>query len=270
MEKQNFFTSFYRIFYSKEFYKEVASAWKSQAFWFLLIIIIISLINTSVKMITGGNEFIKNQAPEMINKIPAMTIKNGTMEIDKKSPYVIELDNKNIAVFDMDNKYNTIEESNSIILIKPDRMIYKNNDIETREYRFSTIKNFAINKEKIQNWLKMMPLIYFAIILLMIAGILFISFIEILINSIAGIIVSKIQKIDLKYGQIVKLSTVTACIGIIISIIMKLFNFSFKLSWLVLFLISIAYLTFAIISNKPEKIEPAGAVPENTEQPKTN
>lgn len=267
MQKQNFLFSFYRMFYSKEFYREVVSVWKSQVFWFFLIIIIISLIKISVNMIIEGNKFIKNQAPEIINKIPTMTIKNGIMEIDKKSPYAIEIEKESFAVFDMNDKYKTIGESKSRILVKPDRLIYKQNDLETREYSFRSIKSFTLNKEIIQNWLNMAPFMYFIIILSMIAGSLFFRYIQILINSFFGFIISLIVKAEIKYNSILKLSTVTACIGILISIIMDSFSFSFRFSWIVLFLISMVYLIFAIISNKT-KTEPPGMVPENTEQPK--
>lgn len=247
MDKKSFFTAFYRMFYDSSFYKEVVASWKGSVFLFLFIILLVTLIPMSVNLVKKGNKIIKENAPEIIDKIPSIAIKDGVMEIDRETPYTIELGGKTFVVFDMQNKYSSIDEVGAEVLIQSKRLVYKKG-IEIREVRFDTFKDFKIDSQSIKAWLKFAPLFFVALIVLIIIGALVSRIVQILISSLIGLAIASIVKVNLKFGDIFKLATITTCIGMILGLIISLFTKA-PFGWL-LFLISIGYLVFAINSNK--------------------
>ncbi|TKJ38924.1 MAG: hypothetical protein CEE38_04300 [Planctomycetes bacterium B3_Pla] len=70
-------------FFSKELYRDVGMHWKGVNFLYLLLLLAICLLPTTIKMYIGFANFANNEAPAIIEQIPEITINNGKVSINE-------------------------------------------------------------------------------------------------------------------------------------------------------------------------------------------
>lgn len=253
MKKYGFIEAFFRSFYSRRLYRDVAKHWgaDSALYLFLLLAVTWGILMFPIQTILNQSQskIVDTIAPQ----IPVTIIKDGEIKTPENRPYVIrDPDNHEIfAIIDTSGQYTDIANNPAQFLITKTQLIYKDHDNNVQIQPISKKINTEIKpdvvKEKITHYTSYAWVILLPIFLL-------ISFIyriiQALIYALFGKLFSVMAHVPLHYTDILKLSMVSVTPAIVIATVMECLDFAFHFQWLFYFILSIGYLFFAVYSNK--------------------
>ncbi|MCP4352919.1 MAG: DUF1189 domain-containing protein, partial [Desulfobacterales bacterium] len=77
-------------FFSKSLYRDVCLRWKGTCFVYLLLLLSVCMIAPIIRMDGVLTKFVDNEAPKMVSQLPAFSIVDGKVSIDKSEPYNIK------------------------------------------------------------------------------------------------------------------------------------------------------------------------------------
>ena len=198
----------------------------------------------------------------IVDRMPVMHIKNGTVSIDEVQPYIIEnpKSHEPLAIFDTSGKYTHLKNSPAILLIttKDISIKLKNGQI-FHNYIGQIFKDnqITINRSVVENFITILsqPLRWASLLLI---G----SFITLLINIMSNsslifmgltlIVLAKYLKLNLTYQALLRLLIVASGPALIVkSISYGLFNY--QINDLLVLLTTYIYSINALINYKDSK-----------------
>lgn len=260
--RYNFIQAFFKSFYSKDLYRDVALNWGGMSILYLLSVLTIGWLIISIgvwllidvtyhsKMMDAKSDFLL-----MAKQFPDMSIKNGEVHTPENKPYFIKYprNQRLVAIIDTSDQYHVPPEYKDYVRITKDSMIFvTDKKLETRKFSPDTnIEIHPVFAPKAAEWI-------FKFIqwgwLLLVPIFLIISFIyrllQALLYAALGKIIASILDIQLKYLQIFQLALVSITPTIVISTLCSLANISFAYQFVVYFVLGMGYLTFAISTNR--------------------
>ncbi len=238
-----------RSFHSKDLYRDVAENWNRVIFLYLLLLLSLASIPTISKIHVQMRQFAKVDAPAFIQQIPDITIEDGVVSIQEEMPYTIynpETDEP-FAIIDTTGTITSIKDLPVSILLLEDKLIGKKNERETRTYDLSEIKSFQLTEQKLTKWANVLEK-WTAIVLFPI--ILITAYIGRLIQSLIyaaiGMIFVNITHAGLTYSALIRLALVAITPAVILDMARRGFGITIPLWGLMCFVISIAYIYFAV------------------------
>jgi|GEM_PF-1024214 len=252
-------------FFSKNFYYYIAAAGKGIGLRLIMILTLIMLIVLGIRLYEPINLFVDN-APEFIDKMPAMEFKEGKLKIDKQIPYSFKVDQDLSVLFDTSYKISDLEETkqfmlknNIFMLINETQAIglKETGQIEIKD--FSDSKPFAISRNDWGNFAKNIVesgklRIFSFIMLIGFFSLLIFNLSATLISSLAVAIFANLNKIELKFSDRMRIAAAFRIPVYLITFVAAelISNYSFIkiFSWLVW----AAYLSFATLACKEQKI----------------
>ena len=82
MKRYTIIHPLFMSFFSKSLYKDVARNWKGVNFLYLFLLLALCWIPETIKFQSGLSDFIKNDAPGIVEQIPEITIYQGEVSTD--------------------------------------------------------------------------------------------------------------------------------------------------------------------------------------------
>lgn len=254
MGNYSFIKKVIHSFYLKDVYVHVGKVEINKiGFKYLLLLISVFWIPEAVKIHFQINNYIKNELPLFIEKLPTVKIKNGTASFDKPSPYIItdKESGADLIIFDTSGQYNSLDNTNANALVTSTKIIFKKNNVETREYNFSDIQDFTLTHERLFSWAEWGNYISVIAYFFIIVFVFIYSAFQALIYSVIGLVFLSILKLNFPFQTVYRLSILSITPAFVID---KFFGY-FELnligwSWACLAL-SLSYLFFALNVNKP-------------------
>ncbi len=154
MKRYSIFSPLVLSFFSKNLYQDVGRNWKGTGFAYLLLLLALAWIPTIVQMQLGLMHFVSHDAVGLINQVPRITIKDGTVTTDVETPYFIkDPDNGKIAmIIDLTGKYDSLDGAEAKILLTQHKVVTKQSNNETRIYDLSNIKDFWLDRARLAGW----------------------------------------------------------------------------------------------------------------------
>jgi hypothetical protein len=143
-------------FFSKKLYIDVSQNWKGVNFLYLLLLLAVCLIPTTISLHRGISNFVNNEAPAIVNQVPEITITDGQVSIKETQPYYIK-DPKSgepLAIIDTTGQTESLKDTNAVCLLTVNKLIIEKSEFENRTYDLSNVKAFAMNGEQITDWLQ--------------------------------------------------------------------------------------------------------------------
>lgn len=253
MTSYPFFKKIIHSFYKKDLYIFSCINEKNKiGFKYLFFLISIFWIPEMVKMQIGIHDYINNEFPSIVDKLPVITIKNGVASFDKPSPYAIkdEETGKDIMIFDESGTYTSLDSVEAKILLTDTKLIYEKSAMETREYSLATINDFTLTHEKILSWAgwgNYLTLLFYLIIVP--SAFLYRAFL-VLIYSLIGLIFQAILGTKYSFQTLYRLCIIAITPAYIIDKLLGYFEITFTGWSFICLLISLAYLYFGLIANK--------------------
>ncbi len=252
-------------FWSKSFYVDVAKNWRGVAYSYLFLLICFTWVFMAIKKQMDLSYYVEHSINPIVQQMPVVTIDKGILSIDCPSPCTLK-DSLGLpaVTFDTREKPMGIDEMPGNFLITKDS-VYAKGQPSDQKIDLSTMKDHTVIDKKVAkqflaDFCKSVGLIVFmiAVPLCFIFCIL-----QSLLYALMGILITRLNKVELSYPALIRLSVMAMTPVLFIDSIIKVrgLDYAIWLVWpLVAFLITCGYLIFGISvqivseNNKPESV----------------
>lgn len=134
--KYSFFQAPFLAFFSKDFYADVARNWKGAGLVYMLLLVALSWLVTSLDFGKPIMQMATNKdTPAVLEQLPTMTLAGGKMTIDKPYPYPINDPNTkaSLAVFVKERK-NGVADTDPTMVITESNVLCKGLDAPLMDF----------------------------------------------------------------------------------------------------------------------------------------
>jgi hypothetical protein len=252
----------YLSFFSRDLYGDVAINWKGVGYLYLLLLIVVTTaIAAIVCQITWG-ALISQTVDPTINKVPKMTFDKGKLSIDKPSPYMFDLGPGTIVDFDMSDNAKFPDGKKGFLITSTNVQSFTESAAENQPLNFSSIPDqgapTVIDQSTIQFGIGILKSsIGIGVFVVRGTMLMMLCIVQSLVYALIGLAVASAMKIDLSYGQLVRLTSIALTPGLIIDSINFCANSVIPAWGFISIFVAIAYLIFAVQANK----QPQAATP---------
>lgn len=257
MEEYSIFEAIYLSFYSKALYRQVATTWGGKAFLFALLMSLLTWVASVIHMQHQLSLNYATYSGKLTDQMPVMTIENGKITTPENRPYVVKDTNDldTLLVVDTSGQIQSLEQANTGLLITQTSIITKSGN-ETKIIQLPTAFNYTmvpmVVNEHIKSvvgylWIVLLPgLTLGSWIFLLAKGLFF---------ALLGRIFSAITHAKLTYSQCYLLFLVAASPSLILGSVFDVWGATFMHQSTLLLAVTVAYLFYAILVNKPSNEE---------------
>lgn len=257
MRQYGMFHAPFMSFFSQSFYRDVDMHWKGTGFAYLLLLLTICWIPGIIQLHHSVGDYVENDAPALIEQLPTITIVKGEASADAAQPYEITDpdSDKILALIDTTGKVVSLEGTEARVLLTRTEVIYKKNDIETRNYSLQGVEHFVLDQEKVTGWLAILRK-YVALVSFPFAALGSFAFrvVQALIYAAIGILFARMCKTERPYQTLLRLSVMAVTPVIIASTVFDVIGIKIPFHGLVYFLAAMAYLYFAVYAASRQDI----------------
>jgi len=226
-----------------------------RAFLYLFLLTLIFGTITGVKVLydfnTGLNEIIQGVQTE----IPNFKLQNGELFVDANMPLLLDKSQDSIFIIDTSEQtnQNILKDYPRGILITKNEVIQKKNEIETSLYSFKDLGDLVVTKSDFEKYLPYLKILNVFIVVFGFIGFFIGKLFSVLILSLVGLLISKIQKYDSGFGNLFKVSIYVLTLPLMIKTVLVLFDVTIPYFSLLYYGIAIFYLWHIIkILNRPK------------------
>ena len=134
MKKFGFFQTLTGSFYNPKTYRDAVNSSKGKTFAYLLFLVLLCTIPLILAIVTGLNNFMKDDGKFIVDQFPEITISNGIASMDEESPYFIKSKaGETLFVIDLSDSssINELQGSAKVLLTK-NKLIAQQKENETR------------------------------------------------------------------------------------------------------------------------------------------
>jgi hypothetical protein len=239
----------YMSFFSKSLYKDVAKNWRGLCLLYLLSLLALCLIPQVMTLQTDLTDYLNSAAPKIVRQFPTITIKKGEASISELQPYFIrdEKTGRPLMIIDTTGGISSLKGTTASILVTKKSVIVRKDANETRSFDLSDVGNFTVGKTDIydlmdilQNW--------FAVMIFPFA--LLISFVfhaaEVLVYATIGTLFLRLSRLSLPFRALYRLAVISITPVMITGAVLFTAGLEIPYWWLFSFMISLAYLNYAL------------------------
>ena len=238
-------------FFSRAFYADVAAYWRGLSFVHLLLVLLLSATAYTVHFQRLIALFVTEEAPAIIEQIPEITIKSGTVRVEVEEPYIIRQPDSGqvFAVIDTTGEVTSLAQTEAVMLLTASRLAVRLSAEDTRIIDLGPIASLEVNRATVSQWLldiqKWSPFILFPVAL----GFSFIfRSIQALLYGGLGLALAAMQKAPLPYGAAVSVAIMAMTPVLMLDALLMLMDIYLPLWGLGGFLLAMGYLVFGIRS----------------------
>jgi hypothetical protein len=253
MTKYPFFKKIIHSFYNKDVYIHVGKFEPNKTgFKYLLLLLCIFWIPEIVQIHFKIVNFINNELPSVVEKLPEIEIKNGVATFDKPSPYIVKDDEtgKDLFIFDDSGTYTSLENTEAQVLVTGTKIIAANDRNEAKEYSLSQVKDFTLTHEKILSWATWGNFISILIYIFIIPCMFVYRALQLLFYSLIGLTFQAILGTQYTFQTIYKLAILAITPAFIVDKLLGYFGYDFTGLTFLCMVISLSYLFFGMKANK--------------------
>jgi len=254
MKSYSIFHPFWMSFYSKKLYVDVINNWKGRSFLYLLLLSAILTIPVTVQLKRGIGEM-SRELPGIVKQIPEVRIIGGVSSTPQQRPYYIHEvpSGKLIGIIDTTGRHVTLENSDAKFLLSRTKIIYRQNEYETREYSIANVNDLTITNDDIYGWIDFLNS-WLAILLapFVFIGLYIYKIIAALLYSIIAIIIAALTKINVPYSSKLSLSIIAITPSSLVLAIIELLPVPVPQEFLFSLLVTTGFIIFGLVANKSE------------------
>ncbi len=243
-------------FYSRPFYRDVATHWRGTGFAYLLLLLALCWVPEMAKTQVGLTKWVRGEGTQLVKQIPPITISDGAASTEVTTPYFIKDPEKGqvLAIIDLTGKYNSLEDTPAKMLLTKHELFTRNSASEIRTYNLKNVKSFHLDQNRVQGWLNiagtwLVVVLYpFALVFSFVYRI-----VQALIYGVCGMILAKIMKAQLEYLTLLRLAAVAVTPAVILETVRSVANIHIPFWSLLCFLIAMGYLFMAVSAGSAQE-----------------
>ncbi len=253
------FSSLYRSLYDFKAYAGFKKGSMGRAFLYLFVVSMISGIIGSVKIYMGMDQAFKDMHQTFTKDFPNFTFTKDGLEVEGKMPIISAEGNKFITIVDTEGKVSpsVLDQYEEGIYVGKTKIIFKRNQVETREYDLSSFKEIApLTKSDVEkffaySWVMSLIVIIFFLVFYFIAKI-----VNALVVGLIGLIYSAVTRSGESFGDLFKLSIYALTLPIIIETVLTLTGIKIPFFSVIYFGLATGYLIYALTRIKGSEVAP--------------
>ena len=253
----NLFAQFYNSITRFEAYKYFFRQSFGKAFLYLILISIPLAAISGFRTIYDFNVGINDAVKYVKTDFPNFELTNGELEVDAEMPYIVEKNEEELIIIDTTDKADAtiLNGYESGIFISKYGLDYKKSAFETRKIDFASFNGVTFTKDSILKWL---PYLKWFTLLIILFGFFFYiigKLISALFLSIGGIIMAKVIKHKISFGNLYKLSIYCLTLSILINALINLMGLTIPFFSLIYYGIALVYLWKVIKVLKNQELD---------------
>lgn len=243
-------------FYNPETYRDVVNNKKGNTFVYLALLVMLCSIPLMIAIVTGMNNFMKNDGSYILNQLPEIKITNGIVSMDKESPYFIKSKaGETLFVIDLSDSAATTElQGSAKVLLTKNKVIAQQKENETRTYNLSQVQNFTLNAQKINDWFGYAWIVYIIIFVFMVIFFYIYRLIQAFVNGVFGLIISALLKVNLDFTSLIYIAMVAITPVAILASVVWATDLQIPAKGWLGFILVLGYISFGIMANKPQTV----------------
>ena len=241
--------AFVRSFYSRSFYRDVADHWRGLAFVHLLLVMLLSAFVYSLHFRGLMARFVAEEAPAIVEQVPAIRIENGRVRVDVAEPYTIRhpASDTVLAVIDTTGEITSLAQTDAALLLTADRLAARLDADQSRILDLRSIESLRVDRDIVSQWLlnflDWFPFILFPLAL----GFAFLlRYAQALLYGGIGLALSALHKAALPYGALVSMAVMAMTPFLLLDVLLVLLDATLPLWGLFGFIMPLGYLIFGI------------------------
>ncbi len=249
MRKFGLFHPLFFSFFSQPLYQDVARNWRGLIFLYLLLALAICWLPLMARLQAQVTKFVEEESPRALQQIPRVTITNGEVSTDVETPYFInDTDtDKPFIIIDLTGEFESLAGTEARVLVTRNQVFVKNKPHETRVYDLSGVKEFSVDRARVEGWLQ---LVQKWLVVILFPFTVFFAFcyrvMQAFIYGLIGLIFAKILHAPLGYMASVRLAIIAVTPVLILNTVVTLSKVRIPAWWLIGFLIAMGYLFFGV------------------------
>lgn len=246
----------YMSFYSKDLYRDAAENWKGFAYTYLLFVLTVATLVATFQIQQKVSRFVDRSAGALVRQIPQVTVTNGELSADCEQPYVIvdPETGKELAILDTTGQVTDLQDSDAVMLLTRDQLIYRKSDRETRILDLSGIEDMQIDHRTVHGWIEVIrQWLAVAIAPFLLIGSIFYRLVQVLFYALVGWIMTKILQVRLSFQALVSIAVVSITPAMILILLADLMSITLPQAKFISFLITTGFLLFAVRANAGER-----------------
>jgi len=198
----SFFRDIKNSIFSFPFYKEAKERPVSRAVKFLLGLVALMTVLISIRLSFDALYWIEKIGAWMGESLPEITVTGGEASSPVHQPYQVEAEGKNfVFVLDTTGSIGDVPaQYPSGILVTKNRLIFKENNFQKREYDLARLSGVVVNKQTIEELKRTLKIL--AVPLLAVGLFLYFFFarlIQVLFFSLISVVINLAGEIGLSY-----------------------------------------------------------------------
>ncbi|HYQ47469.1 MAG TPA: DUF1189 family protein [Thermodesulfovibrionales bacterium] len=263
-KRSNTFTIFqtlYLSFFSRPLYQDIRRNWNGIGLPYLLLILMIFWVPEMMNVNTAISGYLADEAPQYVDQIPVITIKQGKASVSEPVPLYIMDRKKNVpvAIIDTSGQTTSLEKTPAVVLLMQDRLLVRHgkDSDETRSFSFTDTGDITVTPKLIYNWLEVFNSIF---VIVLFPFVLLVSFayhvLQTVLLTFLGNSFAKYFSVQLDFRTLFRLSAVAFTPAIMLETVHAVLNIDYPYSSFFSFLITSGYLFYAVGCNSEKTLLP--------------
>lgn len=121
-----FYTAFWKGFYDRVFYVNVASSWRWRGFFFMAVVVLVTVLPASILAAKAANQLINEEFPHILPQFPELQVVGGKLTTDIAQPLVLSgSEGKKVMAIDTTGKTTTPQELDVMMLLTAEQLIVR-------------------------------------------------------------------------------------------------------------------------------------------------
>lgn len=253
------FVAGYLLWFMPALWRDAGRRWRGFGFLYILLLLALTWAAEFAKLYPQLNEFVRDEVPVIVEKLPTIDIKDGVVSTDVEEPYVVSDPETGQVIFVIDTTGATTEpppDPPSILLRRSKLIVRDENKVQT--FDLSQVQSFHLDKQRVQGWAesareKFWPVGYPVAVGVSLAG----RLLQMLIYSLIGLAVASSVRPPLTFGAVMRLSALAITPVILLDTVFFLTGIDLGCVWTLLGIaLAIVLLVFMVRSNHDPMASP--------------
>ncbi|MCX8069750.1 MAG: DUF1189 domain-containing protein, partial [Thermodesulfovibrionales bacterium] len=198
-------------------------------------------------------------SPKIISQFPKLEIKSGVLSMDAPSPHNIYYkdEKKPLIIIDTSKAFKSEKEANVLLYITENKAFFRRIENDYVSVELSKIDDMVITHETLAKWVQTFkqtfvfvftPFIYFFSLIYF--------FVQVILCSSLGMLISRRVCPDLSYSQLMRLSAISFTPPVFLVMLHTILEIEFTYSGPVTLFFALCYLYFGLRSASDKQTKP--------------
>jgi len=246
------YSVFHRVvlsFYSRALYRDVGLEGRGVGFLYLFLLLAVLWLVPMVGAHRGIAKWVDEEAAAVLEQVPPITVTDGVVSTPEDRPYVITdpATGETLAIIDTTGATTSLDGTDTKFLVTRTSLMVRKSAAETRTFDLSQVKEFAIDRDRLEGWLSVLRTwLIIGIYPFVLAFSFAYRVVQALVYGAIGLALANALRVGLGYAATIRLAVLAVTPVLLLDAVMGLADARFFGWSLVCLGIAMGYLFFGV------------------------